>query len=164
MPPFLPITPSLISHFFSQFYCIFTYYFGPFLHLCVVRHFPAGLCKCLQPVPLPFRFSSDCITSVVSSSWPVRDPGPLFLPWVDAFFVSRPKLSFPLADYGTFVFFCPSRSQTRCRKCFHSPFLGGVMPPGRILKPEERPPKIGLCVEAWALETLRISKGTDTLD
>lgn len=36
-----------------------------------------------------------------------------------------------------------ARSQTWPRKCFHPLVLGGRTPPGRTLKPEERPPKIG---------------------
>lgn len=151
MPPFFP--HYAFPHFlFLLTVLLYPYLlFGAFLHCDVVRHLSTWVWKCLQPVLLSSCFSSGCITSVVPSSWPRAEPGTPFSPLGLCFPVCCPKWRFPVAKDGSFVYFCLSRSQPSSRKCFRSPFLDGVTPLGQIWKPEERPPKIGLPLEARAL-------------
>lgn len=79
----------------------------------------------------------------------MSDPGSVFLPCDDVSSLSSEAEIRLLANGGIFVYFSLNRSQT-LRKYFHSPFLGGIMPPGRILKPGRGlSEKIGLALEAW---------------
>lgn len=145
----LPSSPLSLPKFpISPYGFTVSLLFRLFLHRCIIRHIPTGCTSAFNLLYSLLVSRQSCITSVVPSSLPHPGARTPFSFLDRCFPVCFPKLGFPLANDGSFVYFCLSTFQTGSRECFHSFHLGSVTPSELTLKPEERPQKLGLSLEA----------------